>query len=151
MAGNLQHASFGIPGGKGLFSPIYNAMQGDPKDIIITQTLKQALLDWKVMIQRIATRPTSVLELVPGLPEYVGYVDASGFGAGGTWLSGSKHINPIVWRLPWPADIEARLVSDSNPNGDLTNSDLEMAAHLLHWLVLEQVAPCPRGYNIRAL
>jgi hypothetical protein len=42
MAGNLQHASFGIPGGKGLFSPIYNAMQGDPKDIIITQILKQA-------------------------------------------------------------------------------------------------------------
>jgi hypothetical protein len=89
------------------------------------------------MIQRIATRPTSVLELVPGLPEYVGYVDASGFGAGGAWLSGSKHINPIVWRLAWPEDIEARLVSDANPKGDITNSDLEMAGHLLQWLVLE--------------
>ena len=143
MAGNLQHASFGIPGGKGLFSPIYKAMQGDPNEIIITPALKQALLDWKVMIQRIAARPTSVLELVPDLPEYVGYVDASGFGAGGTWLSGSKHIDPIVWRLLWPADIEARLVSDANPKGDITNSDLEMAAHLLQWLVLEQVAPEP--------
>ena len=83
MAGNLQHASFGIPAGKGLFSPIYNAMRHDPPNIPITPALRQALQDWIVIIKRIGSRPTSVLELIPGTPWYIGYCDASGFGAGG--------------------------------------------------------------------
>ena len=28
LVGKLQHASFGVPGGKGLFSPIHQAMHG---------------------------------------------------------------------------------------------------------------------------
>ena len=141
MAGNLQHASFGIPAGKGLFSPIYNAMRHDPPNIPITPALRQALQDWIVIIKRIGSRPTSVLELIPGTPWYIGYCDASGFGAGGVWISGSKQIPPLVWRLEWPEDIQKRLVSDSNPDGDLTNSDLEMAGHLIQWLILEHHAP----------
>ena len=45
MAGKLNHAAIGIPAGKGLFSPIYHAMRGDPAQITITKNLKQALLD----------------------------------------------------------------------------------------------------------
>ena len=46
---------------------------------------------------------------------------------------------PIVWRVPWPPEIRARLVTFNNPTGDITNSDLEMAAEVLGWLVLEAV------------
>jgi hypothetical protein len=141
MAGKLQHATLGIPGGKGLFSPIYNAMKGDPDPIAISPSLKQALQDWIIILRRIASRPTSVLELHPGPPAFLGYVDASGFGAGGVWISGTEHIPPTVWRMPFPPDVESRLVSHSNPKGDITNSDLEMAGVLLQWLVLEQIAP----------
>jgi hypothetical protein len=42
-----------------------------------------------------------------------------------------------VWRVQFPPDITAAVVSDSNPTGSLTNSDLEMAGVLLHHLVLE--------------
>jgi hypothetical protein len=140
MAGKLQHATFGIPSGKGLFSPIYNAMKGDPESIHINDSLRQTLKDWVVLLRRIASRPTSVLELTPGPPAFIGYVDASGFGAGGVWISGTEFIQPTVWRLSFPEDIEKRLVSTSNPDGDITNSDLEMAGVLLQWLVLEQIA-----------
>ena len=45
-----------------------------------------------------------------------------------------------VWRVEWPDTVSREVVSDSNPTGSLTNSDLEMAALLLAWLVLEQIA-----------
>jgi hypothetical protein len=44
---------------------------------------------------------------------------------------------PTVWRVQFQPDITAAVVSDSNPTGSLTNSDLEMAGVLLHHLVLE--------------
>ena len=45
-----------------------------------------------------------------------------------------------MWRLEWPEEVSAQLVSDSNPEGSLNNSDLEMAALLLQWLVLKHIA-----------
>jgi hypothetical protein len=53
-------------------------------------------------------------------------------------MSGDLSLPPIVWRVPFSASITARVISDHNPKGDLTNSDLEMAAVLLHYMVLTQ-------------
>ena len=39
---------------------------------------------------------------------------------------------PIVWRFPFPPSIQSRLVSWENPRGDITNSDLELAAAVAH-------------------
>ena len=78
-------------------------------------------------------------ELVPGDPYYKGRLDASGEGAGGIWISGARDMAPIMWQVPWPAKIRARLVSFENPTGDITISDLEMVAEVLGWLVLEAV------------
>ena len=81
--------------------------------------------------------PTHCKELVPGEPEYKGTLDASGEGAGGVWLPGTKELAPIVWRVQWPKEVRDRLVTFENPEGDITNSDLEMAAEVLGLLVLE--------------
>ena len=67
----------------------------------------------------------------------MGTLDASGEGAGGVWLPGRRDLAPTVWQVEWPSHVKERLVSFDNPEGDLTNSDLEMAAELLGWLVLE--------------
>ena len=53
------------------------------------------------------------------------------------WIPGNKSIAPIVWRVKWPREVVDRLVTDKNPAGDITNSDLEMAAEVLGFLVLE--------------
>jgi hypothetical protein len=42
--------------------------------------------------------------------------------------------------LQWPRDITAAVISESNPTGMLTNSDLEMAAVVLQLNVLESLA-----------
>jgi hypothetical protein len=37
---------------------------------------------------------------------------------------------PHVWRQPFPKDIQKNLVSFDNPQGTITNSDLEQAGQL---------------------
>ncbi len=142
MAGKLNHATIGMPNGRGLTSPIYNAMKKHIDDIPITAEVKLALEDWKVMLKEMTERPTHVRELVPDAPDYIGYVDACKSGVGGVWLGGTKELKqPVVWHMPWPKDIQEALISADNPTGTLTINDLEMAGVLLHWLVLERIVP----------
>jgi hypothetical protein len=44
----------------------------------------------------------------------------------------------MVWRVQFSPAITSQVISDANPRGKLTNSDLEMAALLLHYMVLQQ-------------
>jgi hypothetical protein len=55
------------------------------------------------------------------------------------WLSGTRKLSPVVWRVEWPHDVRNNVVSFDNPTGTITNSDLEMAGMLLHYLVLEHL------------
>jgi hypothetical protein len=54
------------------------------------------------------------------------------------WISGNLDLRPLVWRVPFSAAITKQVISDTNPHGTLTNLDLEMAAVLLHYMVLQQ-------------
>jgi hypothetical protein len=137
ITGKLQHASFGIPCGRALFSPLQMAMRNNPKFINLTEDLRQIFLDWTFMIRFMKNHPTSVLQLVTNYPDYVGHSDACGLGCGGTWTSGLKPIEPILWQYEWPDDIKHALISDHNPNGSLTINDLELAGLVLNWLALE--------------
>ncbi len=80
-------------------------------------------------------------ELILGPANYKGTLDTSGEGAGGVWIPGKRAMAPIVWRFPWPEEVKQQLVTNTNPDGDITNSDLKMEAEVLGWLVLEAVVP----------
>jgi hypothetical protein len=141
ILGKLRHVALILPGIKGLFSPINKALKGEPRVIGLGKDsdIRAASLDLAHMVEDLAHRPTHVKELVPGDDHYTGYCDACAAGAGGVWLSGDLSIRPIVWRIRFSAYITSQVVSTSNPRGSLTNSDLEMAAVLLHYLVLQQM------------
>ncbi len=142
LMGKLNHATIGIPNGRGLSAPIYNAMKQHTDEVPITTDLHLALEDWHTMIQEMAKRPTHVRELTPDEPDYIGDVDACKTGVGGVWLSGKKKLpNPVVWHLQWPKEIQDQLITKENPNGTLTINDLEMAGVLLQWLILESIVP----------
>ena len=76
LAGKLQHAAMGIPGGKSLFTPIDMAMSGDPEFIKITPLLRQCFEDCRCLVQCMARTPTNVLKLVVNTPTYISYTDA---------------------------------------------------------------------------
>lgn len=137
IAGKLQHATFGVPGGRGLMSPIHRALHKRPQFVKMTKVLRATLKDWKVLIQQLAKFPTHVKLLMADHPDYIQYTDACGLGAGGIIVSGNKTIHPIVWQFEWPEEIKKELITDKNPEGSLTINDLELAGIVLGWLVLE--------------
>ena len=100
-----------------------------------------AFLDWKILLMDMKSRPTHVNELVGHDISYIGIMDISGIGDCGTWMSTTGDYSNIVWRIEWPSNILASVVSDKNHSGSIINSDLEMVAILLHWLVLEMITP----------
>ena len=149
LLGKLQHACLAIPNGRGNLSPLYRLLPPDHKAYKRRQwiTVKKdsdaglALQDLLTIMKLVAQRPTKCSLLIPGWPDYIGFCDACKTGAGGVWLSGKSGIEPTVWRIQWPKDISDRLVSPSNPTGDLTINDLEFAGLLLQYLVLEELQP----------
>ena len=142
LQGKLIHASFGIPGGRGLMSPLYATNFQHAEYTTLTPQLKQCLKDWKHLIKLVNARPTSVLELVPNKPHYIGYVDSSKSAVGGVWTNGTQNLSTQwVWRLEWPQHIQNLLISPQNPTGTLSINDLEMAGILLGWLILEHIIP----------
>jgi hypothetical protein len=142
LTGKLQHASLAVPAGHSLLAPLHklaNTVTTHWIDLRRHPNIIEALRDFKVLSKVIATRPTHARELVPGLPSYIGYSDACNTGAGGVWLSGAKNIRPTVWRVAWPEPISSQVKSPSNPTGTLSINDLEAAAFVLQFLVLEQL------------
>ena len=101
-----------------------------------------ALRNWVKLTRAAAKEPTHIKELVPDEPSYKGILDAAGaWGAGGVWVPGTEELAPIVWRLKWPDEVLAKLVTADNPDGNITISDLEMAVEVLGFLVLEACVP----------
>ena len=74
--------------------------------------------------------------------------DASGLGVGGVIIGEEEECVPTVFRAEWPDDIKAEINSKDNPNGKLTNSDLEMAGLLLLWLIMEDVCEIKSGTHV---
>ena len=75
--------------------------------------------------------------MVPGDPEVAGIVDASKEGAGGVVFGMTLACVPTVFRMEWPQEVRNQLQTEDNPEGTITNSDLEMADLVLLWLVIE--------------
>ena len=132
VVGKLRHASIILQAAKGFFTPINAAMRGNPKIIGLGKDseVRAALEDLVSLIRILGSRPTHVRELVPDMPHYVGYHDAAAEGAGGVWFSLVDDMPPQVWREEFPGDIATDVISDDNPQGKITNSDLELAAEV---------------------
>ena len=144
MIGELRSMSLALPGARNMFSLMQHALTKCKKTrVALTKGVHQALKDFSWMFKDIVSRPTRIAELVPLLASAMGYHDASGEGAGGVWFpheslsprgAVSDHLphQPIIWRYRWPQDIIDSLVTESNPSGTISNSDLELAGGLLH-------------------
>ena len=141
LVGKMRHASLGIPGSLGLPTPINQLLGKQQKWICLRKhhEVGDMLSDFRTLLRESTKDPIKVTILVPSLPDYLGHCDACKSGAGGEWHSGELCLEPIVWRVEWPLDIQQQTVSFDNPGGTITNSDLECAGLLLHIMVLESI------------
>jgi hypothetical protein len=134
LLGHLRHYSPALKGANYLFSILQSILVDQPHSprLKLSPLVQLALQDWITLATSLATEPVPITTLVPRAPQYVGSTDASAHGIGGFWVP-TKFNNrpPIVFRAPFPAAIQRRLITTDNPSGDLTNSDLELAALVL--------------------
>ena len=129
-----------MPGARNMFGRLQNALKGATNRIALNKGVHQALDDFRWLANDLTSRPTRVAELVPLPPSAEGHHDASGAGAGGVWFPGEHLVPrrgwrrdaPVMWRIQWPDEIRRLLVTDENPRGTITNSDLELAGGLIH-------------------
>jgi hypothetical protein len=87
IAGRLQHAARILPAARSFFTPLNNALKGLPSFIGHSREgqICIALIDISRVIQ--------------GPLDYIGYCDASAWGAGGVWFGESN--GPRMSRPPW--------------------------------------------------
>ena len=141
VVAKLRHAFTALPGGRGLLSPCNRVLKLRPPVVYFhrNEPLRSAMSDCRTLLRESTTRPTRCRELVAGWPDYVGVVDASSHGVGGVIIGELSECPPTVFRLQWPPDITANVISDANPKGAITNSDLELAGLVILWLMMEHV------------
>ena len=146
----IRHAFVTIPAGKGLLSPFYRILAKQPKFVFLHRNkhVANALRECKIFLQQSISAPTKCSNLITAWPDYVGIKDASKQGVGGIIIGERKEVPPTVFRLRWPEDIRNDIISKTNPNGTITNSDLEMAGLLLLWVVMEAVCPSLNGAHV---
>jgi hypothetical protein len=139
----IRHAFISIPAGKGLLSHCNDVMRTEPAFIHLhtNRELYDAIGSIRNFLHESIAQPTKCKQLVQGHPHYIGIEDASGHGVAGVVLGELDAVVPTVFRMEWPQEIRDELVSDTNPTGSITNSDLEFAGFLLLWLVMEEICP----------
>jgi hypothetical protein len=74
-----------------------SAAKNKGRNLIVTGDLQVILRDWSALIRLVGKHPTHVAEIIEHPPSYQGFVDASKWGVGGVWFSGTKQLIPIVW------------------------------------------------------
>ena len=147
MLGELRSIQLALPGARNMCGRLQSALsKGDKSRVTLAKGVNQAMDDFRWIASSVEDHPTSITELTPLAPVTEGHHDASIKGAGGVWfpidsvdpLKGWKEGVPVVWRGKWTDCIHQRLVTDNNPTGTLTNSDLELAGSLLQLEALVQ-------------
>lgn len=135
--GELRSMSMAIPGSRGLFSTLQHAFRS-PLDhgrrLRLNQRTKDFLLDFSWLAHDLPHRPIRLAELVPSHPISLGACDASGMGMGGVFFCPTPHL----WRAKFSPAVVASLITHSNPGGQITNSDLELAGTVVQHDVIAQ-------------
>ena len=110
----------------------------------LSPSFHQEIADWRALAVQTASRLTHLFKIVRRKPTHMGFYNALGLGAEGMWLDPSRSSLNLVWCHPWPPDIIAELVSPINPKGTIKNSDLKLAALVLHEATLLLAVPTAR-------
>jgi hypothetical protein len=140
LLGELRSMSAALPGTRGLFSALQEALRHQSGNRIrLTRHVFDSLADFRSIADSLRDRPTRLRELVPvGPPVALGACDACQRGMGGVWFHPGT--GPVVWRAAFPPEVQRALITSDNRNGTVSISDLELAGTIAHKHLLAQLA-----------
>ena len=138
LLGELRSMAPGLPGSRGLFSVLQDALsRGDKHRLRLNRHVFDTIADFQLFADSLAHRPIRLRELVPVSPSDSGACDACRRGMGGVWFALLQpHSAPILWRAPFPDAVQQALVTAEHPLGTLSISDLELVGTIAHKDVL---------------
>ena len=132
LSGNYRHPRF--------FSLLQHALNPVAQRITITGPIKDKLKYLLWLAQDVKNRPTHIGDIIPTPTTYYGAADAAKPVMGGVLLSPENPESlafwtsvdcrlqePCLWRQPFEPKIQAQIISESNPEGNITNIDLELS------------------------
>ena len=132
--------SAALPGARGLFSVLQDALsKADKHRVRLNSRVWDVVADLTDIADSLQRRPTRLEELVPVAPTWLGALDACRTGMGGVWFhSTDPTLHPMLCRHPYTTSIQHSLVSDQNPRGEVSISDLKLLVMIAHKDVLSQ-------------
>ena len=138
-----------IPGSKGCFSFLQDALKPRLHKVDITTVVRNQLRDFLWLDRDVVARPTHLAKVVLSSPTYLGSMDAAKNGMGGVWFpqdikfpgaiqphASNSLTFPVLRRQKFPKDVQHQLVNTANQTGSITNSDLELAGSIAHDSIL---------------
>jgi len=142
MIAKVRHAFIALPSGRGLLSPCNPLLQKRPLVDYFhrNDSLHAAISNCRSILPESTSHPTCCCKLVAGWTDFIGVVDSSSHSVGGIIIGELLECLPTVFKLQWPLDITANVISEANPKGTITNSDLELVGLVLLWLMMEHVS-----------
>ena len=150
LVGKLRSMHLAVPGSVAHLFHIQRVMnQGGVDRVWLSMAFHNELTDWKAFALQAVSRVTHLAEIVYREPTHLGFCDALGLGTGGVWLDLSRTGHNLVWQHPWPPDIIVYLVSSTNSQGTITNSDPELATLVLQKATLLKAVPKARMAALR--
>ena len=131
-----------VPGAVAHLSEIKRTLnQGGVDQAWLSLAFHSNIMDWKAPAIQAASMPTHLIEIIRHELTHLGFCNTYELGAGGVWLDPAGMGQSRVWRDPWPADVTLGLVSQTNPHGAITNSDLYLAALVIQEATLLEEVP----------
>ena len=135
----LRFMSLAMPGSRGLFSALQTTFETGKRCLQLTRLVHNFLDDLRWLAEHSHECPARIHELFPMDPLIVGATDASGKGMGRIFFiptpasaAAAPCWEACVWQDVFPDDIQECLVTWTNPNRDITNSELELAGTVVH-------------------
>jgi hypothetical protein len=141
LLGTLRSSSPALYGATHLFSILQHTLtQAKDPRLRLTALVKAVLRDWLLLATTASQYPVPIHTLVPRQPTCIAAADASQNGMGGFWMTADQN---ILWRTTFPRPIRDQLITQDNPTGTLTNSDLELTALITGCLLPAAHSPLP--------
>ena len=102
------------------------------------------IADWQTVAVQTEARPIHLVNIFYRETTHLVFCDDLGLGEGGMWLYPDRSSHNLVWHQPWPPEIISDLVLLKYFEGNITNSDLELATLVLHEATLLATVPIVR-------
>ena len=134
LLGLLRNITPAVNVSRGMFTQVQHALKrAAGRHVKITTDVHDKLEAWRELVCSLANRSTHLRKLEPFALSWIITTDASGSRMGGVFQYPEEQY--FVWRYPFYQSTQARLVSSSNPKGDVKINDLELGALLIQILL----------------